>query len=86
MVLLPKSHGQYDLKNIKIVSRGFVFMKEADEVVQFIKMEVAKLVSEELRKKTQEAQLKNMLEKRISRRLYKVIRREPMIVVEIFEV
>lgn len=86
MVLLPKENGEYDLKNIKIVSRGFVFMKEADEVLEFIKIEVAKLVNEELRKKTTEIQIKAMIEKRISRRLYKIIRREPMIVAEIFEV
>ncbi|GIK84275.1 MAG: ribonuclease J [Patescibacteria group bacterium] len=86
MVLVPKSKGEYDLRNVKIVSRGFVFMKEADEVVQFIKTEVAALVTEELRKKTPDSQLKAMLEKRLSRKLYKVIRREPMIVAEIFEV
>lgn len=86
MVLLLKSHGEYDLKNIKIVSRGFVFMKEADEVIEFIKKEVATLVTEELRKKTLESQIKNLIEKRLSRKLYKVIRREPMIVAEIFEV
>lgn len=86
MVLLPKSRGEYDLQNVKIVSRGFVFMKEADEVVQFIKSEVAALVTEELRKKTQDSQMKNMIERRLSRKLYKIIRREPMIVAEIFEV
>ncbi|MBP7842513.1 hypothetical protein KA017_00760, partial [Candidatus Woesebacteria bacterium] len=86
MVLIPKSQGEYDLRNVKIVSRGFVFMKEADEVVQFIKTEAAALVAEELRKKTSDVQMKAMLEKRLSRKLYKVIRREPMIVAEIFEV
>jgi ribonuclease J len=86
MVLLPKEKGEYDLANIKIVSRGFVFMKEAEEVVQFIKSEVAKVVTEELRKKTPEDLLKSMIEKRLARKLYKIIRREPMIVAEIFEV
>jgi len=86
MLLLPKSNGEFDLKNMKIVSRGFVFMKEADEVIQFIKTEVANLVSEELRKKSSDSQIKSLLEKRISRRLYKIIRREPMIVAEVFEV
>ncbi len=86
MVLLQKSQGEYDLRNVKIVSRGFVFMKEADEVVQFIKSEVANTVTEELRKKTNEVQMKAILEKRLSRKLYKIIRREPMIVAEIFEV
>ncbi len=86
MILLPKDASGFDLKNMKIVSRGFVFMKEADEVVKFIKDEVAKLVTEELRKKTSDSEIKNMIEKRISRRLYKIIRREPMIVAEVLEV
>lgn len=86
MVLLPKEHGQYDLKNMKIVSRGFVFMKEADEVVQFIKSEVSNIVTEEMRKKTPEDRMKSLIEKRLSRKLYKVIRREPMIVAEVLEV
>ena len=86
MVLITKEHGEYDLKNVKVVSRGFVFMKEADEVIQFIKNEVATVVNEELRKKTTEVQMKALIEKRLSRRLYKIIRREPMIVAEILEV
>lgn len=86
MVLLPKDKNGYDLKNMKIVSRGFVFMKEADEVVKFIKDEVAKLVTEELRKKSNDSNIKGLIEKRLSRKLYKIIRREPMIVAEVLEV
>lgn len=79
-VIIPKIKGQLDLKKIEVVSRGFVFMKEAEDVVKFIKDETAKLVTEELRKKTKYDQIQNLIEKRISRRLFKVIRREPMIV------
>lgn len=86
MLMLPKENGRYNLKNMKVVSRGFVFMKEAGDVVKFIKDEAAKLINEELRKKTPEDQMVELLEKRLSRRLYKIIRREPMIVAEILEV
>lgn len=86
MILLPKDKQGYDLKNMKVVSRGFVFMKEADEVVQYIKQEAAKFINEELRKKTSEEKLLSQLERRLSGRLYKVIRREPMIVAEVLEV
>ncbi len=86
MVMVPKDKNGFDLRNMKIVSRGFVFMKEADDVVEFIKTEVAKLVTEELRKNTSEEKIKGLIEKRISRRLYKIIKREPMIVAEILEV
>jgi ribonuclease J len=86
MVMLPKDQNGFDLKNMKIVSRGFVFVKEASDVIEFIKTEVAKLVTEELRKKSSEEQIKTLIEKRISRKLYKIIKREPMIVAEILEV
>lgn len=86
LVVVPKNGDELDLGNTTVISRGFVFMKEADEVVMFIKKETADLVLEEKRKKTDEEKIKRLLEKRISRKLYKVIRREPMIVVEFMNV
>ncbi|MCB9813297.1 MAG: ribonuclease J [Pseudomonadales bacterium] len=79
-IIIPRVRGNLELKKIEVVSSGFVFMKEAEDVVQFIKTETARVVSEELRKKTKLEMLKILVEKRISRRLYKIIRREPMIV------
>lgn len=86
LVLIPKSNTHYDLHNIKIVSKGFVFMKEAQEVVEFIKKEVAAAVNEEVRKKMSEEKIMAVVEKRLARKLYKIIQREPMIVSQVIEV
>lgn len=91
VLVMPKTKsGQLDLKNMRIVSRGFVFMKQADEVIDFIKQEVAKVVQKTLKKgqklnKNKEAQLKRALERRLGQRLYKIIQREPLIVPVIIE-
>lgn len=79
-VIIPRIKGKLDLGKIEVVSRGFVFMREAKDVIQFIKTETAKLVTDELRKNTNLQIIQSLIEKRISRRLYKIIRREPMIV------
>ncbi|MBP7700461.1 ribonuclease J [Candidatus Woesebacteria bacterium] len=79
-VIIPRVSGSLDLGKIEVVSRGFVFMREAQDVIEFIKSETAKLVSEEQRKNTNLTVIQGLIEKRISRRLYKIIRREPMIV------
>ena len=84
VLILPKVQGQLDLSEMKVVSRGFVFMKEADEVIQFIKQKVAEIVESE-KSSIKEDELKKKIERRLSRKLYKVIRREPMIVPVIFE-
>ncbi len=85
-VIIPRVSGSLDLGKIEVVSRGFVFMREAQDVIEFIKSETAKLVSEEQRKNTNLTVIQGLVEKRISRRLYKIIRREPMIVSVIIDV
>lgn len=76
---------QLDLQNIQIISRGFVFMKQADEVVAFLKQKTQEIVETE-GKKADDEQLKRVLERKLARYLYKVIEREPMIVPVIMEV
>jgi len=78
-VVIPRSRGQLLLDRIEVVSRGFIFMKEAEEVIEYIKQTVAELVSEQ-KKVPKDEELKRLIEKRLARRLYKIIRREPMIV------
>lgn len=81
VLVLPrdKKSGKFDLGNIEVVSRGFVFMKEADEVVKFIKTETATYINS-LGGKIKEAEIRGKLERKISKKLFKIIRREPMIV------
>lgn len=79
VVVIPRKGNRWLLDQMEIASRGFVFMKEADEVIQFIKGVVADVVSEAPKKQDDET-LRRQLERRLSRRLYKVIKREPLIV------
>ena len=69
---------------MKVVSRGFVFMKEADEVIQFIKEKTAEVIGDE-GKNMKDDELKKRIERRLAKKLYKVIQREPMIVPVIVE-
>lgn len=85
VLVIPRQHGHLDLKNITVVSRGFVFMKEADEVVNFIKESAAKIINE-LGPKAKDEEIKRAIEKRLGRKVYKVIKREPMIVPVMVEV
>jgi len=79
VLVIPRIAGQFDFMEMKVVSRGFVFMKEADEVIQFIKQKTAEIVGEE-KQKIKDEDLKKKIERRLAKKLYKVIRREPIIV------
>ena len=78
VLLLPKYGGKLDVKNLQIVSRGFVFMQEAQAVIDYIHQAVGEIVAD-LGDGVDEEELKKSLEKRLGRRLYKIIKREPMI-------
>jgi ribonuclease J len=85
-VVIPRSKGEYMLNHLEVVSRGFIFMKEAEEVIEFIKQTVAEVITEaQQKKKVKDEELKRTIERRLSRKLYKIIRREPMIVPVILE-
>jgi ribonuclease J len=83
VVLIPRYHGQFDVKNMKLVSRGFVFMQEAEEVIKFIQETVGASIDKAGNLK--DTELKRKIENQLARKLYKVIRREPLIVVEILD-
>lgn len=85
-VVIPRSKGTFLLDHLEVVSRGFIFMKEAEEVIEFIKQTVAEIIAEtQQKKKFKDEDLKRSIERRLSRKLYKIIRREPMIVPVILE-
>lgn len=79
VLVIPRIAGEFDFMEMKVVSRGFVFMKEADEVIQFIKQKTAEIVGED-KQKIKDDELKKKIERRLAKKLYKVIRREPIIV------
>jgi ribonuclease J len=85
VVVITRQNGFLDLRNIEVISRGFVFMKDATEVVNFIKQRTAEIV-QDLGQKAKDDEIKRSIEKRLARRLYKVIQREPVIVPVILDV
>ncbi len=80
VLLIPrKDKGEgYDVNDIFVVSRGFVFMKEADEVIDYIKTQTAKIISE-MDDLPHEGKLRRLITNKLSKRLYGIIEREPMI-------
>ncbi len=84
VVVIPRHKKEFLLKEVAVVSRGFIFMKDAEEVVEFIKQTVAEIISENEQVKDDE--VRRVIERRLSRKLYKIIQREPMIVPVILDV
>ena len=84
VLVMPRIKGQLDLKNMLVVSRGFVFMKEAEEVIAFIEKETAKIVKN-FKGRANDQKIKQAIERKLSRKLYKIIQREPLIVPVIYE-
>jgi ribonuclease J len=85
VLVIPRRNGQLDIKRMEVVSRGFVFMKEADEVIQFIKQTVGQIVHES-QDRIKDEELRRQIDKRLGRKLYKTIKREPMIVPVILDI
>lgn len=79
VIVIPKRNNKLRLREMKVISRGFVFMKEADEVVAYIKERTAEIIGS-MGKKAKEAEMRTAVEKRLGRSLNKIIRRQPMIV------
>jgi ribonuclease J len=77
VVVIPRKKGKFLLDKIEVISRGFVFMKEADEVVDFIQDTSAEII--EKNKKLKDYDLKRKLESKLSQEVYKIIRREPVV-------
>ncbi len=78
VLVIPKIAGRLEIGSMEVVSRGFVFMKEAAEVIEFIKTTVAETVSE-VGESAKQDDLKRAIERRLTRKLYKIIKRSPMI-------
>jgi ribonuclease J len=85
ILIIPRQHGHLDIKNINVISRGFVFMKEAHEVIDFIKQSVDEIIAD-IGPAAPEEEIKKAVERRLGRRLFKIIRRAPMILPMIIDV
>lgn len=85
VVVIPRHKKEFLLREIEVVSRGFIFMKDAEEVVEYIKQTVAEIVAEN-KGQIKDEELRRLTERRLSRKLYKIIQREPMIVSVILDI
>ncbi len=85
VVVIPRNHHEYLLKEMTVVSRGFIFMREAQEVIEFMKQTVAEIIAEQ-GDALKDDELKKTIERRLARKLYKIIKREPLIVAVILDV
>ncbi len=86
VVVIPRHKRDFLLREVSVVSRGFIFMKDAEEVVEFIKQTVAEIISENTKANFKDEELRRIIERRLSRKLYKIIQREPMIVPVILDI
>lgn len=77
VVIIPENAGMYDLASLHIVSRGFVFMRQADKIIDAIKQETAKVISENI--DVEEAELKRAIEKKVAKRMGEMIGRTPLV-------
>jgi len=84
VIIIPRRGDQLMLDKMDIVSRGFIFIKESTEVIEYIKEATADIVHKE--KKLKDDELERIIERRIARKLYQIIKREPMIVAEIVKI
>lgn len=83
VLIIPRVQGHLELNDIRVVSRGFVFMRDAGEVIKYIQDRTAEIVDS--LKKPKDDEIKRAIEKRLGRSLYKIIRREPIILPVIVE-
>jgi ribonuclease J len=86
VLIVPRLKGKFLTNKIQVVSKGFVFMQEAGEVVDYIKDQAKEIVNHMGKKKNRDEALRQELEKRLGKRLYKIIQREPMIIPVILDV
>lgn len=78
VVLVPENLSKLNKNSVQVVSRGFVFMRDADEVIDYIKDRVIEIIRA-LGKRPKQHLVKKEVEKRLGKSLYKVIQREPIV-------
>lgn len=85
VLVIPRQNKDLLLNKIHVVSRGFVFMGDSQEVIKYIKDRVAQIVSS-FKKLPKDGELARAIDKRLSRSLYKIIQREPVVLTEFVDI
>lgn len=79
VLVIPRIDGQYQLKEVQVVSRGFIYMRDSEEFIHEIKIIVAEMMNEMIQEGEKANDMKRRIEKRLTRRLDKMIGRTPLI-------
>lgn len=79
VIVVPKFSGSFDLSNIQVISRGFIYMRDGDEFIQEIRLRTAEIIQELQDKGEKEEEIRRKIERRVGRRLDKMIGRTPLI-------
>lgn len=80
VVVIPRQAGQFKFDQLEIVSRGFVFMKKADEVVDYIKQQTTEIITAAVKTVKSDFDLRKKIEIGLAKKLYQVIQRQPIII------
>ena len=78
VVVIPRLNGQFQLNRVEVISRGFVFMKQAHEVIKVIKDITTETITQNIGLKDHD--LKRKIEQALEKKLYKTIQREPIVI------
>jgi ribonuclease J len=85
VLVIPKEGDRYQLKDMQVVSRGFIFMRDAEEFVVQIKQAVSEIMKELISEGEKESEMRRRIERRLTRRLDKMIGRTPLILTVFIE-
>lgn len=78
VVVIPREDGKFQFNRIEVISRGFVFMKQADEVIKFIKETTIDAITSS--QGLNDYELKKKIERYLAKKFYKIIQREPIVI------
>ena len=87
IVVIDREHGGKILKNPDIISRGFIYMKENQEVMEDIRKKIKGLIARLPSDKPVESEfLKTLLRDQVGQFLYNKTRRRPMVIPVVIEI
>jgi ribonuclease J len=81
VVVLPSLGAHFDASEIHLVSRGFVFMRESEELMDDLRLLIAETISN-ARKERKSDEIVRLIEKKVGEFCYKRLQRRPLVVVE----
>ncbi len=83
VILLKKNKNFIDPNFVEIISRGFIFMKESEDIVNFLKEKVKDIIFN--LKDRKDADIEAEMEKRVAKNIHLLTGRAPMIYIKIID-